>query len=245
MVSPEALEEILEDGAHGRRRGPRHVFTGANQLRPSLRRRAEEIFGASVTDFYGTTECNLIAWECRRCGRYHTVDDSVIVEVIREDGRAAAPGEEGEVLLTALHSFAMPFLRFRIGDLARRPAEPPRCAIHFGALERIEGRVVDYLRFPDGGRLGPFALLDAVDSLHGLGRWQAVQHTETRIELRFEALPGAAEDALGAAIEANCRGILPAEVELEVRAVRSFPAATGGDGSAVRAKHRFVRSMVG
>ena len=239
-VSPEMLEQLLEQAADGRRPRPRQVFTGANQLSASLRRRAEAALGARVTDFYGTTEANLIAWECHRCGCYHTVDDAVIVEVVGEDGRAAAPGEEGEVLLTALHSFAMPFIRFRIGDLARRPAEPARCAVHFGALERIQGRAIDYLRFPGGQRLGPFTLLDALDSLPGLGRWTAVQHSEARVAIEFEPLPGAVAVGLADAIEATCRALFPGGVEIAVREVRRVGDGAGADASV---KHRYIRSI--
>jgi phenylacetate-CoA ligase len=243
MIAPESLERLLAEVEEGRRPRLRQVFSGANQLRPSVRRRAEQLLGARVTDFYGTTECNLIAWQCHRCGRYHTVDDAVIVEVVGADGRAAGPGESGEVVLTTLHSFAMPFIRLRLGDLATRPARAG-CAVHFGALERIEGRIVDYLHFSGGRRMNPFELIDALEHVEGLGRWQAVQHDRTHVELRFEPLRGAAQRDLAAAIEASCRALFPEDVTIEVRAEPFQDGVTGADAP-VGAKHRFIRSLVG
>ncbi|HEX2463310.1 MAG TPA: hypothetical protein VHR17_01720 [Thermoanaerobaculia bacterium] len=239
IVSPETLELLIEQSADGRSRPtPRQIFTGANQLLPSVRRRGEGIFAAPVTDFYGTTECNLVAWECRHCGLYHTSDDSVIVELVREDGRDAAPGEDGEVVLTTLHSFAMPFLRFRLGDLARRPRETRRCAIHFAALERIEGRVTDYIRTPGGQRVGPFRIMDALDELPGVRRWQMVQRALNRVEVQFEPRPQADEGGVARAIVERCAELFPPEVEIEPRAIRF-----DDDGAAGGAKLRFVRAM--
>ena len=240
LTPPETLEQLLEGFAGGRPPGLRHVFTGANRLRASLRRRAEAMLGARVTDFYGATEVNLIAWECHRCGRYHTVDDAVIVEVVGEDGHAVAPGEEGEVLVTALHSFAMPFIRFRMGDIARRPAETAGRAVHFGALEAIQGRTIDYLPLPGGRRLGPFVLLNALDTLPGLGRWCAVQHSETRITLEFEPLLGVNGTSLGHAIATCCRSLFPAGVEVEVCETRHFRDEAG---ASLSSKHRYVKSI--
>ena len=239
IVSPETLELLVEQSADGRSRPtPRQIFTGANQLRPSVRRRGEETFGAPVTDFYGTSECNLVAWECRRCGLYHTSDDSVIVELVREDGRHAEPGEEGEVVLTTLHSHAMPFLRFRLGDLATPAGSSlAPCPIRFGALERIEGRVTDYIRLPGGINVGPFRVMDALDELEGLRRWQLVQRTPSRIEVLFEPLPGIAENGVASAIAKACAALFPPVASIEIRAVRFVDDAAGGT------KLRFIRAL--
>jgi phenylacetate-CoA ligase len=238
IVSPESLALLLEQMEEGGRRpAPRRIFTGANQLPPGVRRRATEAFGAPITDFYATTECNLIAWQCDRCGVYHTSDDSVIVELVGDDGLPAAPGEEGEVVLTTLHTYSMPFLRFRLGDLATRPREPRRCAIRFGAIERIEGRVADYIRSPSGVRIGPFRIMDAIDELPGVQRWQMVQVTPDRVEVRFEALAGTDVDAVASAIARRCAELFPGDLTIEPRATRFTDEGAGG------AKLRFVRAL--
>jgi phenylacetate-CoA ligase len=179
-----------------------------------------------------------VAWECRRCGRYHTSDDSVIVEVVGKDGEAVAPGQEGEVILTVLHSYAMPFLRLRLGDVARRPREPRRCAVSFGTLEHVEGRRMDYLRFPGGTTLAPFRLLLVIDEIEGVRRWELVQPTEARCELRFEARPGFDERALAAELRRLCGPFFPPDVTFEIETTPFADDVVGG------AKLRFVRSRV-
>jgi phenylacetate-CoA ligase len=238
IIAPEDLDLLVVEAAGGAERpAPRHIFTGGNQLRPSIRRRGETLFATRVTDFYGTTECNLVAWQCRRCGRYHTSDDSVIVELLRDDGRAAGPGEQGEVVITTLHSHAMPFVRFRIGDLATRPRDPRECAIRFGSIEHVDGRLVDRVRTPAGAQISPFTIMDALDDLEGLRRWQLQQIAIDRVEVRFEPIDGTAPQLLAGAIARRCADLFGADLAIEVRAVRFDDEAAGG------AKLRFVRAL--
>jgi phenylacetate-CoA ligase len=237
MVTPETLDLILGQAADSPRLSLAHIFTGANQLPRSVRQRAIETFDAALTDFYGTSECSLVAWECRRCGLYHTSDDSVIVEVVGDEGDRTLPGEEGELVLTVLHSRAMPFLRLRLGDRVRRPREPRPCAVRFGALESIEGRMVDYLRLPNGQRLAPLRVLLVIDQIAGVGRWEISQESETRFTLRFEPLPDADRESVASGIRAGCASLFPSGVEVDVQAVRFDAAGTGVE------KLRFVRGM--
>jgi phenylacetate-CoA ligase len=76
-----------------------------------------------------------MAWECRHSGDLHTCDDGVLIEVL-VDGRPAEPGERGEVVVTNLHAYAMPFIRYRIGDVATREA-PCGCGAPFAAIGEI------------------------------------------------------------------------------------------------------------
>ena len=236
VVTPESLDLLVEQAPHAPRLGLAHIFSGANQLPGSVRRRAIETFEAPLTDFYGTTECSLVAWECRRCGSYHTSDDSVIVEVIRDDGSEAAPGEEGELILTVLHSLAMPFVRLRLGDRVRRPFAPRACAVRFGSLESIEGRIIDYLLFPDGKTLAPFRILAAMDEVEGVARWELEQRDERQLDLRFEPLPGADVERVVREIRAECAPYFPPGVELAIERVRF-------EGKTAVEKLRFVRGM--
>ena len=78
---------------------PRLLFTGAEMLSPHARQTYEQVFRCPVIDFYGAHEAGHIACQCRSCGLYHTCDDSIIVEVLR-DGQPAGPGEDGEIVVT-------------------------------------------------------------------------------------------------------------------------------------------------
>jgi hypothetical protein len=133
-----------------RRIRPRLIFCGGEVLDAATRCTIEDAFSAPLVDFYGAHEFNLLAWQCPNGSVYHVCDDNVLVEIVGEDGRAVRPGEIGEVVATSLHSYTMPFVRYRTGDLAIHGAESCGCGQPFSTLREIQGRGVDYLRLPEG-----------------------------------------------------------------------------------------------
>ncbi|HEU4699171.1 MAG TPA: hypothetical protein VFS40_08325 [Gemmatimonadales bacterium] len=218
---------------------PRLVITGAEVLTGALRRAIADAFGgARVVDTYGTMECNLLAWECLETGALHTCDDGAIVEVVRADGRAAEPGERGEVVATNLHAFAMPFLRYRVGDLATRGATPCACGAPFGTLAEVRGRMIDHFLLPGGRILHPYQLTDRVvwDGLPWVRRYQTVQERTDRIVMRVvpAAAPPAAELAR---VREAVAAVLGAGVEFHLELVPEIPLEPSG-------KFRPSRSLV-
>lgn len=232
---PSSLERVAEDAPDSLAAlGLQVVFSGAEQLSSRARRRIEDAAGCPVLDFYGASECNLIAWQCSRCGLYHTCDDSVIVEVLR-DGRPVSPGEEGEIYITGLDSFAMPFLRYQVGDVVRLPSSPPDCDVRFGAIESIQGRVIDYLGFPGGRILSPYTLMNELDELQALQRYEAEQTRPDSVVVRFQIdTSRSVADAEDQVLE-RCRRVIPSDVRIELEQVERFELDP-------KSKRRFVRS---
>jgi phenylacetate-CoA ligase len=124
---------------------PRVVVVGGEVATPAMRLRIRETFAASLYETYASHECPLMAWECHHSGDLHTCDDGVLVEVLR-DGLPVDQGERGEVVVTNLHAYAMPFIRYRIGDLATRGA-PCGCGAPFSTISEIQGRMIDYSEY--------------------------------------------------------------------------------------------------
>jgi phenylacetate-CoA ligase len=141
-------------------------------------------FKAPVFDIYGSHECNLLAWECPHTGCYHLCDDNVIVEVVT-DGRPAKPGESGEVLLTALHSYAAPFIRYSLGDVVAMDAKVCRCGLPFQTIREIRGRVMDYCTLPGGRKLHHWELIPmSFWDMPWHRRYQLVQEAADRFVLQ-------------------------------------------------------------
>ena len=223
---------------------PRLLVCGGELLTPTLRRRITETFQKPLLDMYGAHQFNLVAWECPHCGVYHTCDDTVIVEVLREDGTPAAPGEEGRVIGTALESFAMPILRFELGDLARRPKNPRPCRVRFGTIESVLGRSTDSFRLPDGRVFNSYRLVHALRKEVGIGRFQVVQEELDRVRVRYEALPDAPAD-LGRTIVARCREQLPPEVAVHAGQVDEIQPGPGGKLQLIRSVHSRPEAATG
>ena len=94
------------------------VLTVGEPLTAEVRSKAQRAFGARVFDRYGVQELGHIAAECPDCGQYHVSAESMLVEVLRDDGTPASPGTTGKLVVTSLYNFAMPLIRYETGDSA-------------------------------------------------------------------------------------------------------------------------------
>lgn len=73
------------------------------------------------------------------------------MEILDENGKPCEPGELGRVVVTPLDNFAMPLIRYDIGDYAEVGKHCP-CGRGLPVLKRIVGRVQDLVVLPSGER---------------------------------------------------------------------------------------------
>lgn len=231
------------DGDDRRAIGARLVMSGAERLSEEMRRHIGRRFGAPVCDTYGTSEFNLVAWECREAGGMHTCDDAVAVDVETPDGTPARPGESGEIIGTGLHSFAMPFIRYRVGDVVTRGAERCPCGLPFATLTAVQGRVVDYFPLPDGRVVHPYAI--TTDIVRPVAPWmrqhQIVQERSDNVVLRLvpaEPPPRGAPER----VEAAVREFLGPAVEFRLELVSEIPRGPNGKVRLAESQVRAGRS---
>jgi phenylacetate-CoA ligase len=127
----------------------RYGVFGAEPWTESMRRRLEELLGLSAVDIYGLSEIigPGVAIECHEAKQgLHIFEDHFYPEVIDPaTGRTLSPGERGELVLTTLTKEAMPFLRYRTGDLVTLTDEPCACGRTHRRMSRVTGRVDDML----------------------------------------------------------------------------------------------------
>ena len=187
-------DELRAQGLDGRALGWRVVCTTAETLHDAQRERIEDTFGCRVADGYGCAEAGAVAYEHPE-GGMRVQAESVLVDYERTGDGAWS------VLLTDLHNFRMPVLRYRVGDLVEPQGDPgaqdywplpagARCALPL--LGRIQGRAGDTLVLPDGRRLNANQP-SYVFKTHGregrVREYQFVQFPAGRIELRLVTGP--------------------------------------------------------
>lgn len=133
---------------------PRVVISSAGRLYDSMRRQIEKSFGCSVINHYGSREVHNIAMECPLKTGLHVSDFTIYLEILDKDGKSCPPGVEGDIVLTSLTNYAMPFIRYFIGD--RGVIEEGRCSCGrgFSRLRTVTGRRVDCF-VTRNGRLVP------------------------------------------------------------------------------------------
>jgi phenylacetate-CoA ligase len=167
-----------------------NVITTAEVLYPAQRRVIQEVLHCNVIDEYGCGEVGPIAFECP-AGRMHLMADNVYVEILMDDGSEARPGEIGEVVVTELHSHAMPLIRYRIGDYVEVGDNHCPCGRGLPVIRRVIGRTYDYLLTKDGRRFHGEKVMYLLERLQemrmGVKQMQVIQTSID--ELRIKMTP--------------------------------------------------------
>ena len=145
-------------------------------------------WGAKVSDIYSAEEMGTIALQCPLGGGYHVQAESVLLEVLDEHGRPCPPGAVGRVVLSTLNNFAMPLLRYAIGDYAE-VGTACACGRGLPVLSRILGRRRNMLRLPAGDARWPRLGTRAWSEFPAIRQLQVAQLSLTRLEVRLVADP--------------------------------------------------------
>ncbi len=145
---------IIELAKHFRDSGKRlpelrEIRTYGEVARPEVREICREVFNVAVTDMYSCQEVGYIALQCPQHSHYHIQSESLLVEILDEQGNECSPGETGRVVITTLHNFAMPLIRYALGDYAR-VGEACDCGRGLPVISEVLGRERNMVRLPDG-----------------------------------------------------------------------------------------------
>jgi phenylacetate-CoA ligase len=173
----------------------RMVLTFGETLAESYRKKIEEEYGVAIRCIYSCAEIPFVAYECLERGGMHIFGDWCIVEVIDpETGEVLDPGEEGEIVATALVNKAMPLLRYRMGDVGSLlPYEPCPCGRTHPKISTVKGRVAHIINI-GGKRIMPIDVEEIVASTSGLGDdYQIVipkSGTPEKLKVKVEHRPG-------------------------------------------------------
>lgn len=161
------------------------VIATAETLFPGYRTIIEDCFNAEVFNRYGSREFSTLAHECEEHSELHMNAENLFIEVVR-NGEHAASGERGEILVTDLHNFCMPFIRYRIEDLAI-PSDEEKCGCGRGLplISTVKGRVHSLLVTTEGryipGEFFPHLFKD----VKGVKQFQVIQEVKDKLLIRI------------------------------------------------------------
>jgi len=157
---------------------------------------------------------------------------------VRADGTSCAPGEVGDVVVTKLHEFAMPFVRYRIGDRAALLQEDPADPLGFPRLSSLQGRIGDFVRAPDGREVHGEFFTHLFYGVGGVVRFQVRQPALDRLHVLVQT-SGAVDAAAIERIRAASASQLGLALEgVDVECVDHIEPGPSG-------KHRFVLPFAG
>jgi len=157
------------------------IFTSSETLFSWQREAIEKAFSCKVFDFYGSNEGVISAAQCPE-GSYHVDCEVGILEVVDNEGKAVDTGNVGFVVATGLHHYAMPLIRYRLGDLVRLSKSPCCCGKTLPVIESIEGRTDDAVVTGDGRLVG--RLDEAFHLSYGIRETQIIQKEVGKIVVK-------------------------------------------------------------
>jgi len=114
---------------------------------PETRTRIEDLWGASVYDYYGLSDIfGSCAGMCEQKDGLHWAEDHILVEVLDPATHdPVAEGERGELVLTTLRKSARPMIRFRTSDIVSFTSAPCRCGRTSIRMQGVHGRLDEML----------------------------------------------------------------------------------------------------
>jgi phenylacetate-CoA ligase len=228
LTYPTNLEALLR---HCRDQGvllPRlkEARTLSESLSPRLRSLCDEVWGVPVTDMYSAREAGYIALQCPAGTRYHVQSENVVVEIVGDGGLHCQPGEEGQVVLTVLNNFAMPLVRYEVGDIAVQGA-PCACGRGLQVIERVAGRVRNMMTLADGSQHWPDFGPEFYGGIEPVTQFQVVQTSLRDLELHVAARrPLSREET--EAIKRKLNASLNTDFAIELVLHDAIPRGPGG-----------------
>lgn len=160
--------------------GVKIVQSTSERLYPEQRETIESGLSADVYDQYGAGEILSIAAQCEKKGAYHVFDEHALVEnertVTGKDGRVPA-------IITDLDNFAMPFIRYELGDVLNFHGAGCSCGRGLSSIGKIEGRTHDFLSTTDGRPIPGEFIPHLFQKAQGFDRYFVHQFSGYEIEV--------------------------------------------------------------
>lgn len=166
---------------------PMIVASAAETLNSNMRGRIEKTFGIKLYDFYGSRETDNIAGECKE-GLLHIFTFRNYVEVLDDNNRPITEGKEGRIIVTALHNYSMPFIRYEIGDLGVLGPKTCNCGSILPTLSKVTGRITDHFYLKNGTSIPAeffIHLIGVVCYSEEIRQFQVIQEKYDQIRIRI------------------------------------------------------------
>ncbi|GJD56242.1 phenylacetate--CoA ligase family protein [Methylobacterium dankookense] len=215
------------------------VVSSAATLYPFIREEVARAFNCPVFNRYGSREVGSFAGERPGAEGLEVFSYTHWVEVVNAQGEPCGPGEEGDVLVTCLTNYAMPIIRYRIGDRAVVGTAVADPTPSVEVLETVTGRAVDALVRADGSTV-PGILFMYFLSVRFSGGWirrfQVVQRGYDDVLIKLQTSQPPPEGALEE-ISQTLRHFLGPQCAIEFAFVDGIPALDSG-------KYSYVTSQV-
>ena len=160
------------------------VISSAETLTEEKREAIESAFKCKVLNRYGSREVGLVSSECAKQEGLHVNMESVVLE-IEKGGEGVDSGELGEVIVTDLWNYGMPFIRYQMGDVGVMSDHICSCGRQLPLMKSVEGRTGDFFVDSKGGLVHGEYFTHLFYGVEGVSQFQFVQEKQDLIILKI------------------------------------------------------------
>jgi phenylacetate-CoA ligase len=199
---------------------PRLMFSFGELLDDNSRKIINSAFGTEIFDTYGCTEAGDIAWECSERAGYHINSDLITTEFVK-DNEPVAPDESGEIIITPLWNYAMPLIRYKIGDVGKSCDDICSCGRGLPLMRIVEGRFEDFIVLPNGKIISPLNNLTYFDNFECVTDYRIIQEKKDKLVLQI-VLKDACEENTFQKFKDNINNF-GEDITIEIEVLDSIP----------------------
>jgi len=210
----------------------RSIIVGAEKLHDFQRSLIEDVFQVPIFETYGSREVMLIGAECEYHSGLHLSMENLLVEILDDDGQPTPNGQVGNVVITDLFNYGMPFIRYVNGDQAIASSESCPCGRGLALLKSVTGRRLDVLDTPDGRQIPGEFFPHLIKDFPAVRRFQVMQESPALITLKLVA-EGGFTLLDRQQLLCNIRQVAGSEVEIDVQYVTDIPLTRAGKHNVV------------
>ena len=217
---------------------PKAVVTVSEQLYDFQKELLEEVFGCHIFRHYAAWETRQVGAECPEHSGYHIAAESIVVEVVDNRGINVPVGEEGRIVVTNLNNYAMPFLRYDLGDVGALSSKDCPCGRGLPLLSKLSGRTTDFIITKDGRRIPGMAIDFRPLASEGVEQFRFVQESYDGIVIKLvlpEDYPSQSRDELAGRVSSFYKSLFGG-MEISVEFPSELPLTREGKRRVVVSK---------
>jgi phenylacetate-CoA ligase len=214
---------------------PKAIVSTAEMLRPFMREEIQTAFKTDIYDYYGSREVGGVAGECTHHKMHHILLQNH-VEILDNNNRPVAPGEEGRVVVTNINNFSMPLIRFEVGDTAIQGSGKCKCGSALPHIDHVTGRINDHFILRNGTVIGGCYFTHLIFDRDWARSFRIIQEDYERVVIKVVPLVQPKDSDIED-IERKLRIVMGPKCTIEWEFVDKIDVPESG-------KHQYIKTMV-
>ena len=198
------------------------IITYGETLTKDYRDLIQKNLSEKVFNQYGTSECRSVASECEHHMGLHVLESN-IVEILK-NGKEVNPGESGNLVITDLDNYVMPFIRYAVNDIATKGNEKCTCGREMPLIKDVEGRISEHIKTKDGKIFGLYYFTHFLGDEESkyIKQFKVIQKNYDKIEIAVVPKSDM-DEKYKRYLESKMSKILKNSLSVEVYAVKDIP----------------------